>query len=342
MATSKKKASDEEAANERASNVVGNVGNVGNIGNIGNVIGTITACPPLEVKGRISSGVNGQCTGSLTLYPPDGWAWFHLDNGPAGGRPLGRLRISHGPKPGDNEIMSITQTEAVGIGTPAPACKFHVVGNRIRLENGGKVLDLRADGAAVDLQTETSDLYIRSTGPGNHIFLNPYGNDGNVGIKTTNPQATLHVNGNIMASGDIVLQNADCAEDFDVPAQAQVDPGTVMVLTEEGGLVESRAAYDTKVAGVISGAGDLKPGLVLDRQPGQAGRLPIALMGKVYAKVDADQAPVAVGDLLTTSPTPGHAMKATDPLRSFGAIIGKALRPLAAGRGMIPILVALQ
>jgi hypothetical protein len=46
--------------------------------------------------------------------------------------------------------------------------------------------------------------------------------------------------------------------------------------------------------------------------------------------------------MLTTSPTEGHAMKACDPARAFGAVIGKALRPLATGIGLIPILIALQ
>jgi hypothetical protein len=39
---------------------------------------------------------------------------------------------------------------------------------------------------------------------------------------------------------------------------------------------------------------------------------------------------------------PGFAMKANDPSKAFGAVIGKALRPLREGQGMIPILVALQ
>ena len=34
--------------------------------------------------------------GAITFFPPDGFAWFHIDNGPGGGRPIGRLRISHG------------------------------------------------------------------------------------------------------------------------------------------------------------------------------------------------------------------------------------------------------
>ena len=142
--------------------------------------------------------------------------------------------------------------------------------------------------------------------------------------------------------GDIFLENADCAEDFDIVEATQVDPGTVMVLTPEGKLTPSSQAYDKKVAGVISGAGNYRPGLVLDKKPAQDNRLPVALMGKVYCKVDARYAPIGVGDLLTTSDTPGYAMKATDPRKAFGTVVGKALRPLAEGQDLIPILIALQ
>jgi hypothetical protein len=65
-------------------------------------------------------------------------------------------------------------------------------------------------------------------------------------------------------------------------------------------------------------------------------------MGKVFCQVDAGYGPVAAGDLLTTSPTPGHAMKARDRERAFGSVLGKALRPLSTGRGLVPILVTLQ
>jgi len=49
-----------------------------------------------------------------------------------------------------------------------------------------------------------------------------------------------------------------------------------------------------------------------------------------------------VGDLLTSSPTPGHAMKASDPAEAFRAVVGKSLRPLKEAQGLIPILIALQ
>jgi len=93
---------------------------------------------------------------------------------------------------------------------------------------------------------------------------------------------------------------------------------------------------------VVSGAGSYKPGIVLDKQQTEGNRQPIALLGKVYCKVDANYAAIGIGDLLTTSPTPGHAMKADDPAQAFGAVIGKALRPLKEGQGLIPVLIALQ
>jgi hypothetical protein len=141
---------------------------------------------------------------------------------------------------------------------------------------------------------------------------------------------------------DVAIANGDCAEEFDLTDAAAGEPGTVMCLDHEGAIRPSCSAYDKKVAGVISGAGDYKPGIVLDRQNSRGNRAPLALLGKVYCRVDAEYAPIEIGDLLTTSPTVGHAMKAQDSAKAFGAVIGKALRPLKAGRGLIPVLIALQ
>jgi len=148
--------------------------------------------------------------------------------------------------------------------------------------------------------------------------------------------------GNVQVNGDIFLPGADCAEQFDFAAVAEVTPGDVVVISEDGLLQLSREAYDRKVAGVISGAGSFRPGIILDRKEPQVDRLPVALMGKVFCKVDAGYGAIGVGDLLTTSHTPGHAMKAADALKSFGAVIGKALAACPAGTGLIPILVALN
>jgi hypothetical protein len=148
--------------------------------------------------------------------------------------------------------------------------------------------------------------------------------------------------GSVTILGDLSLPNADCAEHFDIAGPCAVEPGSVMILGPDGGLVASDSAYDKRVAGVVSGAGLYKPGIVMDRQAAESRRQPISLLGKVCCMVDADFGAVEIGDLLTTSPTRGHAMKAGDPQRAFGAVIGKALQPLAAGRSLLPILIALQ
>jgi hypothetical protein len=152
----------------------------------------------------------------------------------------------------------------------------------------------------------------------------------------------VHTKGNHIVDGDIQLSGADYAEDFDIVPPGEAEPGTVMVLDNSGGVRVSDEAYDRRVAGVVSGAGGYRPAVILDRQEAGTNRRPLALMGKVYCRVDASDAPIAIGDLLTTSSTPGHAMKAVNPTRAFGAVIGKALRPLAGGCGLVPILVALQ
>jgi hypothetical protein len=59
-------------------------------------------------------------------------------------------------------------------------------------------------------------------------------------------------------------------------------------------------------------------------------------------KVDASFGAIKAGDLLTTSPNPGYAMKVTDKAEASGAIIGKALGDLASGTGTVPVMVTLK
>jgi len=140
---------------------------------------------------------------------------------------------------------------------------------------------------------------------------------------------------------DIFLPGADCAELFTVVEQ--IEPGDVMVIDRDGVLRRGDTPYDKRVAGVVSGAGGFRPGMLLDSRNAGADRCcPLALIGKVYCKVDARSHSIAVGDLLTTSMTPGYAMKAVSRSKSFGAVLGKALADLDAGIGLLPILVCLQ
>jgi hypothetical protein len=164
---------------------------------------------------------------------------------------------------------------------------------------------------------------------------------GGVGVHGKGTRLAALFEGDVEVTGDIRLLNADCAEDFDVEPDAS-EPGTVVVIADEGRLRRSHKAYDRCVAGVMSGAGSFRPGMILDKQADSSGRSPLAMVGKVFCKVDAEHGAIEVGDLLTTSATPGHAMAARDAQQMVGAIIGKALRPLPRGRGLIPILVGLQ
>jgi hypothetical protein len=198
-------------------------------------------------------------------------------------------------------------------------------------------LSLNSDShnAAISIRSTDADASIRAGGNLGHVS----GVDGRILVLDKFGKATIQLEG---ATGDIVLSNADCAEDFDLAAAVQATAGTVMVLDAEGMLLPCSEAYDPKVAGVISGAGEHRPGIVLDRRESSGNRVSVALLGKVFCKVDASTSSIAVGDLLTTSDVCGHAMKANDRDRAFGAVLGKALRPLANGRGLIPVLVALQ
>lgn len=155
-------------------------------------------------------------------------------------------------------------------------------------------------------------------------------------------QGNVQITGNLTVAGDILLTGADCAEQFDCASPAPIEPGTLVVMDESGALKQSEFAYDRRLAGVVAGAGEYRPGIILDRTASDHMRASISLIGKAYCKVDAGHGSIEVGDLLTSSPTPGYAMKAADQSRAFGAVVGKALRPLRDGQAMIPILVTLQ
>jgi len=136
---------------------------------------------------------------------------------------------------------------------------------------------------------------------------------------------------------------ADLAEPFAM-SHSGVEPGSVVVIDEDhpGKLRRSTESYDKKAAGIVSGANGIRPGISMVQEDKLEAGENVALSGRVYVHADAAYGAIKPGDLLTTSDTPGHAMKVTDHAKAQGAILGKAMSGLKEGKGMVLVLVTLQ
>lgn len=175
---------------------------------------------------------------------------------------------------------------------------------------------------------------------------------GVIGLRNSADVQTITLDADASGDGRITTQvlqitgGSDLSENFDIRSiHKPLEPGMIVCIDPEnpGRLMTSSKAYDTTVAGVVSGAGGVKTGMLMGQKGSEAdGQHPVALTGRVYCLVDADKAPVRPGDLLTSSDTPGHGMKVTDHSKSQGAIIGKAMTSLEKGKGLVLVLVTLQ
>lgn len=166
------------------------------------------------------------------------------------------------------------------------------------------------------------------------------------------PKITL--NTNVGGDGRITTQEleitggSDLSENFDVTGRFGIEapvPGMVVSIDPEnpGQLALSGTPYDRMVAGVVSGAGGIETGLLMGQKGSEAdGAYPVALTGRVYVWVDASYGAISPGDMLTSSATPGHAMKVGDYTQAQGAILGKAMTALPEGQGLVLMLVTLQ
>ncbi len=217
--------------------------------------------------------------------------------------------------------------DRLGIGTGVPQ-------NRLDVE-GAAVIGVSYSGS--------------NTAPSNGLLV-----EGKVGIGTTNTSnamVSIRSDGILIegknSSNQTVVQigeGLDYSETFPI-TQEEVTPGTVMSIdaANKGYLTVCTEAYDSKVAGIVAGANGLGSGIKLGSSTEIAGDHAIALAGRVYCKVDTRYGDIEPGDLLTTSPTPGHAMVVKDYNRAAGAILGKAMEGIAGGeKGQILVLVTLQ
>ena len=242
--------------------------------------------------------------------------------------------------------LTILPSGNVGLGgTPHSTAKFQILsGNDSYVSVDAMFGDLRVNGGTDGLW----GIYNDSTLPtarteiimGSEPRLAVTAN-GDVGIGTIAPAAKLDVNGTTRTKV-LEIVGADVAEKF--PTSDKVERGMVVAIDppNPGKLCLARGAYNRRVAGVVSGANDFPVGAVLGNRPGHEDAPPIALSGSVYVWCDAVSGSIESGDLLTTSDTPGHAMKVRDLARAQGAILGKAMTRLESGKGLVLVLVTLQ
>ena len=178
------------------------------------------------------------------------------------------------------------------------------------------------------------------------------GGGGLVQIRNAAGAVTITLDGDLTGDGRITTQElqitggSDLSEQFDIsPLGNELKPGMIVSIDPQnpGQLMPSTKSYDRTVAGVISGAGGVKPGMLMGQKGTKAdGQHPVALTGRVYCWVDATHSAVEPGDLITTSDTPGHGMKVADYSKAHGAVIGKAMTSLPEGKGLVLLLVSLQ
>jgi hypothetical protein len=239
--------------------------------------------------------------------------------------------------------MTIDTARNIGMGAQNPQAKLHLYNTFFsqaqRIETGG--------GENAWSRTE----YVNANGQwnvgtsrsfnGDQFYIHREGMPGiTFGLQ---PNGDAYLQGTMNCKVLTITGGADIAEPFQMSTD-EIPKGSVVVIDQlnPGHLTLSTQAYDTRVAGVVSGANGIKPGISLHQEGTLEGGENVALSGRVYVQADAAFGAIKPGDLLTTSDTPGHAMKVSDHAKAQGAILGKAMTGLREGKGMVLVLVTLQ
>ena len=242
---------------------------------------------------------------------------------------------------GWHSVFGVQNDGSVGIGTSNPGS------HQLYVESDGSgtsgstayIKNTHDNGLGLIVEATSNDLplLVSQKGSGDIFRCDSYTGGWHSVFKVDNSGKTTCSVLKITGGSDIV-------EPFNVKEEKTIQPGMIVVIDpyNPGGLKLSDTAYDRCVAGVLSGAGGVKPGLMLSQENVLQGDHQVALAGRVYGLCDASYGAIKPGDLLTTSPTPGHAMKVSDYEQAQGAILGKAMTYLEKGQGLVLILVSLQ
>jgi len=175
------------------------------------------------------------------------------------------------------------------------------------------------------------------------IYL--YDDFGNLSVKI---DGDVSGDGRVTTDELAIKGGSDFAENFDIIYKENgltPKPGMlVSILPDASGKLQiTNQAYDKKLAGIISGANGIEPGLYMSQEGSIAdGEYPVALTGRVYVYANTENGNIKPGDLLTSSTQAGYAMKVNLAENAQGAIIGKAMTSLTEKEGFVLVLVNLQ
>lgn len=234
--------------------------------------------------------------------------------------------------------FAITDAGDVGIGTVGPAARLQVFsGGNINTPQAMVTQSTSGDFARLRLTaTGSPTAWDIAAGTASGV-MNFYASSTGRNVVSLNPNGTVSVAVLNITGG------ADLAEPFKMKEE-ELEKGSVVVIDEEhpGRLKRSSKAYDKRVAGIVSGANGVNPGIALQQEGVIEGGQNVSLSGRVYVRADTSGGAIRPGDLLTTSSQPGRAMRVRDHTRAQGAIVGKAMTPLQEGKGEVLVLVTLQ